>query len=145
MKKKLTTYQQIDTEGKSQLDLVIKVFDGALQSLSAAEQAYAKTDFQSGYTELEKVRRFVVHLYSTLDFVKGGEIADQLGKLYVFVMNEIDIIEATKNTAKIESCAKVLRTLRAGWTGLRPTATSAAPAVSERERDKVDSSVMVTA
>src|SRR5512137_2901152 len=98
MKKKITTYQQADTEGKSQLELVIKVFDGALQSLTAAKAAYAEEDYQIGYRELEKARRFVVHLYSTLDFVKGGEIADRLGKLYVFVMSEIDLIEATKDT-----------------------------------------------
>jgi len=145
MKKKLNTYQQIDTEGKSQLELVIKIFDGALQSLSAAKEAYAKEEYQIGYQDLEKVRRFVVHLYSTLDFVKGGEVADQLGKLYVFMMSEIDLIEATKDTAKIESCAKILRNLRGGWTGLRPAATSIPTAAAASERDEIESSVLATA
>jgi flagellar protein FliS len=145
MKRKLSTYQQIDTEGKSQLELVIKIFDGALQSLTAAKEAYAKEEHQTGYKDLEKVRRFVVHLYSTLDFVKGGDVADQLGKLYVFMMSEIDLIEATKDTARIESCAKVLRNLRDGWTGLRPVATPIPAVAATSERDRVDSSVLVTA
>ncbi len=144
MKKKLTTYQQVDTAGKSQLDLVIKIFDGALQSLATAKEAYAQEDYQTGYRDLEKVRRFVVHLYSTLDFVKGGEVADQLGKLYVFMMSEIDMIEATKETAKIESCIKVLRNLRDGWTGLRPTAAPV-PSVSAAEQVREDASVLATA
>ncbi len=145
MKKKISTYQQVDTEGKSQLELVIKIFDGALQSLTAAHDAYAEEDYQAGYRDLEKVRRFVVHLYSTLDFVQGGDVADRLGKLYVHLMSEIDMIEATKNQAKIDSCAKVLRNLREGWVGLRPPATPAPVAPEAGERDRIDSSVLVTA
>ncbi|PWB71592.1 hypothetical protein C3F09_07670 [candidate division GN15 bacterium] len=145
MKKKLSTYQQVDTEGKSQLELVIKVFDGALQALSTASAAYAEEDYQAGYRDLEKVRRFVVHLYSTLDFVKGGDVADRLGKLYVHLMSEIDLIEGTKNRARIDSCAKVLRNLREGWVGLRPPASPVPVAPEAGERDRVDSSVLVTA
>ena len=143
MKKKINTYQEIDTTGKSQLELVIKIFDGALQSLTTAKEAYATENFQGGYRDLEKVRRFVVHLYSTLDFVKGGGVADQLGKLYVHLMSEIDLIEATKDTLKIDSCSRVLRNLRDGWTGLRPAAATTLP----RERDGVptETSVLVTA
>lgn len=145
MKKKITTYQQADTEGKSQLELVIKVFDGALQSLAAAKAAYAEEDYQQGYRDLEKVRRFVVHLYSTLDFVQGGEVADRLGKLYVFMMGEIDIIEGTKDNARIESCVRVLTNLRDGWAGLRPQAKLTAAMPETGGRDRIDSSVLVTA
>lgn len=144
MKKKLGNYQQAETEGKSQLELVVKIFDGALQSLTAAEAAYQNEDFQAGYKELEKVRRFVVHLYSTLDFVKGGEIADQLGRLYVFMMSELDLIEATKDLTKLNSCTKVLKNLRDGWTGLRP-ARATIPSVTDGEVDHTEVSLMVTA
>lgn len=143
MKKKLGNYQQAETEGKSQLELVVKIFDGALQSMAAAEAAYRKEDFQAGYKDLEKVRRFVVHLYSTLDFVKGGEIADQLGRLYVYMMSEIDLIEATKDLTKLTSCAKVLKNLRDGWSGIRP-APVAIPSIAE-EKDHADLNLMVTA
>lgn len=145
MKKKLTTYQRIDTEGKSPLELVVKVFDGSLQSLAAAKEAYAREEYQAGYNELEKVRRFVVHLYSTLDFVRGGEVADRLGKLYVHLMSEIDLIEATKNQVKIESCTKVLRNLRDGWISLRPAEAPIPTTAATGERDRMDSSVLVDA
>ena len=143
MKKKLGNYQQAETEGKSQLELVVKIFDGALQSLGSAETAYRNEDFQAGYKDLEKVRRFVVHLYSTLDFVKGGEIADQLGKLYVYMMSEIDLIEATKDIAKLRSCTTVLKNLRDGWAGLRP-APMPIPSMTD-EKDHAEVSLMVTA
>lgn len=145
MKKSLETYEEIEMTLKSPVDLVVRIYDGALQSLSAAKAAYSGEDYQAGYRDLEKVRRFIVHLYSTLDFVRGGEVADRLGKLYVHMMSEIDLIEATKNQTKIESCARVLRNLREGWVGLRPPATPVPVAPEASERDRIDSSVLVTA
>lgn len=113
------TYQQVDTMGKSQLDLVIKVYDGAIKALKDAKSAYEKNDNQEGYEQMERVRKFITHLYTTLDPEKGGEIAEQLGKLYAFVINEISVIEATKDLAKIDDNITVLNNLRSGWTELK--------------------------
>jgi flagellar secretion chaperone FliS len=118
--KRLETYQDTETLSKPPVDLLLKVYDGSLQSFAGASEAYVRGDFTAGYDQLEKARRFVVHLYTTLDFDKGGEIADRLGRLYVFVMNEIDFIEATKQTARIDGCIKVLQNIREGWVGLKP-------------------------
>lgn len=118
-KESIGEYQKNDTLGKSQLDLIIKVYDGAINSFRMAREFYEKKDGPGGYEQLEKVRKFLTHLYTTLDFEKGGEIADKLGQLYVFVLTQLDVIQATKDLKKIDDNIRILNNLRSGWTGLK--------------------------
>lgn len=119
MNGQLNTYRQIDTTGKSQIDLILQVYTGALQAFASGHECYEKQDFRNGYEHLEKARKFIVHLYTTLDFEQGGEVADNLGKLYAFVMNEIDLIQATKDLKHLDSCITVLQNLKQGWEDLK--------------------------
>jgi flagellar protein FliS len=145
--KRLETYQDAETLSKPPVDLLLKVYDGSLQSFAAAAEAYARGDFAAGYNHLEKARRFVVHLYTTLDFDKGGDVAERLGRLYVFVMNEIDFVEATKQTARINGCIKVLQNIRDGWAGLKParaTTASRSP-MDGQDADRLEQTLEFTA
>jgi flagellar protein FliS len=119
VKEQINTYRQVDTVGKSQIDLILQVYSGALAGLKAGRELYADGKMNEGYEQLEKARKCIVHLYTTLDFEQGGEVAQNLGKLYAFVMGEMDLIEATKDLTKLDSCIKVLDNLRQGWDRLR--------------------------
>lgn len=119
MNEQVNIYRQVDTVGKSQIDLILQVYTGALQAFAAGREQYGQQDFDRGYEEMEKARKFIVHLYTTLDFENGGEVAENLGKLYVFLMNQMDVIEATKDLDKIDSCTKILHNLRQGWLDLK--------------------------
>ena len=146
MKQHLQAYEDIEISTKSPVDLLLKIYDGALQSLAATKNAYEKSDFQTGYLSLEKTRRFVVHLYTTLDFDKGGAIAEDLGKLYVFVLNQIDMVEATKELDRIDSCTKVLTNIRDGWCGIKSQPANAKLSGSaSSEHEYFDTTLAVTA
>lgn len=129
MNEQIKSYRQVDTVGKSQIDLIIQVYSGAIQSLTAGREHYGADEFDAGYLQVEKSRKFLTHLYTTLDFEQGGEVARNLGKLYAFCMNELDVIEATKDISRIDSCIKVLGTLKQGWEQIRQDsrAVKAAP------------------
>lgn len=64
----VNTYRQVDTVGKSQIDLILQVYNGTLQAFANGRDRYAQQDFEQGYQYLEEARKFVVHLYTTLDF-----------------------------------------------------------------------------
>ncbi|MEW6049849.1 MAG: flagellar export chaperone FliS [Candidatus Zixiibacteriota bacterium] len=119
MDTKLDTYKTIDTLGKSQLDLIIQVYDGALRSFERARTCYQTQDTESGYQELERAKRFLMHLYTTLDFERGGEVADRLGHLYAFTLNQINLVEATHDLKQLDKNVAVMRNLRDGWAGLK--------------------------
>lgn len=115
----LTEYQKSDILGKSQIELVIQVYDGAITAFKAASEAYKNDDNTRGYEHLEKAKRFVTHLYTTLDVEKGGEIADRLGKLYAFVINETNAVVATKDLDQIDDNITILSNLRSAWVELK--------------------------
>ena len=127
MPNKLKEYQRADTMGKSHLDLLIQVYDGAISSFKSARQAYHEQENQQGYDHLEKGRRFLTHLYTTLDYDQGGEIAENLGKLYTFLISQVEIIQATKDVSKLQNSIKVLENLKAGWAGLKEVSGNTKP------------------
>jgi len=116
---KLNTYQQIETSSKSQLDLILKVYDGTINAFKDASEHYKKEEFNEGYEELEKSRKFLTHLYTTLDMDKGGEVADNLGQLYVYMINQVNVCEATKEIKLINENIDILNNLRSGWKSLK--------------------------
>jgi flagellar secretion chaperone FliS len=120
---KLNTYQQIETSTKSQLDLILKVYDGAIKEFKDASESYKKEEYNKGYEHLEKSRKFLTHLYSTLDMDKGGEVAENLGKLYVFMINQVNVAEATKDLKLIDENINILNNIRSGWKGLKDEET----------------------
>lgn len=127
MEAKLDTYKTVDTLGKSPLDLVLQVYDGAIRAFNQARDCYVRQDTTAGYEELERAKRFLMHLYTTLDFAQGGEVADRLGQLYVFVLNETNLVQATHDQKRLDQSITVLRNLRAGWAGLKGQASAATP------------------
>lgn len=119
MNKNLKAYESTSTLGLSQLDLILKVYDGAIGAFTDASEFYSKNELNAGYEKMEKAKKFVTHLYTTLDPENGGEIAERLGKIYAFVLNQTDIAQATKDLQIIDDNIKVLKNVREGWQGLR--------------------------
>lgn len=134
----LTSYKNTETLGKTQLDLIIMVFDGAIAAYNKAREAIESQDNQSVHDQLERARRFVVHLYTTLDTEKGGEIARQLGNLYSFVLNQTSVIEATKDLALIDDNITVLDNVRQGWIDLKAKGGDTPPMATARARERQD-------
>lgn len=115
MKDKLKSYQTVDTLGKSSADLVVKVYDGAISDLNKAIKHYQKNKIPQGYEALEKAKKFIVHLYTTLDEEKGGDIAQKLSQLYAFIIEQLNIAQTMRNLSAIEDSVVILSNLREGW------------------------------
>lgn len=116
---KIAAYRHADTMGKSQIDLIIMVYDGAIKALETAAGHYRENDCEAGFEQIQKAKRFVTHLYTTLDLEKGGEVAENLSKMYVWVISQLCVVEATKEIDEIEAVVTVLDNLRSGWAELK--------------------------
>ena len=119
MNNNLKAYESTSTLGLSQVDLILKVYDGAIAAFTEASEFYSKNDLNAGYEKMEKAKKFITHLYTTLDPKNGGEIAERLGKIYAFVLNQTDIAQATKDLKIIDDNINVLKNVREGWQGLK--------------------------
>lgn len=145
MKNHTEAYRHADTMGKSPLELVLMVYDGAIKALKSAADHYQKNENQTGYDEIQSAKRMVTHLYTTLDRDKGGQVAAHLGKMYTWVISQLYILEATKNVEQIDKVIEVMSNLRSGWETIKTQAPAgiakAEPATVEETLDHV----MVTA
>ena len=126
MNNKIGSYKSADTIGKSQIDLILQVYDGAIGSLKSARAAYESERLTDGREQMDKAKRFVTHLYTTLNMEKGGEVAENLGKLYAYVISQSYVVQATKDLEMIDDMVTVLDNLRGGWRGLKDQQTESA-------------------
>jgi len=137
MQDKMKDYTTTSTMAKSGVELVVMVYDGAMKHLRLAAEHYRLNDFNAGFDAMQQVRKFVVHLYTTLDMEKGGEISTNLSKLYAFMVEQINVIQATKDVARIEQVIGIMNNLREGWLQLAnktkdPTGDKPADGAPER-------------
>ena len=133
-----SAYKAVDTLGKSPLELVLKVYDGAISELTAARALYQDQQYSKGYNHLERAEKMVTHLYTTLDPQRGEEIAANLGKLYVWIIAKLHEVQATKEIGRFDECLKVLTNLRAGWAGIKETPDKLAPARASQETGQLE-------
>jgi flagellar protein FliS len=133
MKKGADAYRNISTMGMSQLELILTVYRGAIEYLNLTKKGFAENRFDIGRDNCEKARKCLVHLYTTLDVDKGQSIALQLGQLYAFMIERLDLALASKSCSDIDNVIGIMMTLKEGWEGLKNSeAGKAAIPVQER-------------
>ncbi len=134
MNKSATAYRTSATLGKSPIDLILTVYDGTIKAFGEADAAYSAHDLARGREALEQAKKCLTHLYTTLDFDQGGEIAGNLAKLYVFLLNQTELALATKDLKIIRDNAQLLRTVREGWSGVKQQQAGQAPATTTKSQ-----------
>jgi len=130
MKSRCELYQTINTMGLSQLDLILKVYTGAIAYLRQAQAEFAVARMIEGTSACDKARTCVVHLYTTLNMDKGGEIARHLGRLYAFIIEQIDLAAASASRERIDEVIGLLNTVKEAWDGLKSAPETTAGAVA---------------
>ena len=115
MNQALSSYQKNQISGMSQRDLIIMLFSGAAKFLNQA-RTHLKMDAIAEFSDsIERVHRIVYHLYTTLDFDQGGEIAERLAALYTFIIGQLYIVNSTKNDNIITDLLVIINDLKEGW------------------------------
>lgn len=143
MKTGCRAYQKNNTLSMSQLDLVLTVYKGSIDFLNQAKSAYMAEKFTDGRDASENARKCVVHLYTTLDMEKGKEISQNLGRLYAFCIEQIDLVTGSKSMERIDSIINVLETLKEGWEALKAQQKASVSATPDEEKT-TDQSIIPT-
>jgi len=142
MKRGHDTYKEINTLGMSQIDLILTVYRGAINFLQKARREFEAGHADEGHYACERGRRCIVHLYTTLDMDKGEAIAAQLGQLYAFIIEQLDLAAAQRSGDLLLSIIGMLETIKEGWESLKEAETSAGKtetqAPSGRPQDRLD-------
>lgn len=111
----LGEYRKNAVVGASPLQLVVMLYDGALNSCEAAKRAVAQADLEGQHKNLSRAQKIISELVASLDMAQGGEIARNLFGLYSFCLNELADANINDNAEAIERTMRVLTELRQAW------------------------------
>lgn len=108
-------YQTQAVETASPAQLVLMLYDRALQSLVQVQQASLPEDLEFINRELQRAQDIVTELRLALDFEQGGTIATQLSSLYGFCLERLIEANVRKKLDLVEEVRSVLAGLRDAW------------------------------
>ncbi|MBF0612398.1 MAG: flagellar export chaperone FliS [Magnetococcales bacterium] len=111
---------ETDLQGLSQLEILIKLYEGAIGFLQTAVEAMQKEQESVAKPLIERTRRIIQEFKRTLDHENGGELARQLDDLYDFMLDNLDKGELTGDTAPLSHVVQLLNTLLDGWRNAVP-------------------------
>ena len=108
-------YQTASVTTSNQKQLIIMLYDGMDRFLSKSVKAIKEGDIESAHTYLHRTGQILLELLSTLREDKGGEIAANLKRIYVFCYEQVVIANLKKDIRMIRGIQEVLANLRGAW------------------------------
>jgi len=114
----LNQYQEATVNTATAMELVLIVYDECIRSLGVAEEAFKI----EGPERIEKIGNELVHaqdsiteLSLSLDMEQGGEIAENLGRLYEFMIHHLSQANMKKELKPVREVKDLMIELREAW------------------------------
>ena len=77
----------ITTQSKGRL--IVMLYEGAIKFMKLAIENIEQKDYEAKNNYLIRAQNIITELNAVLDVEAGGEIAENLRKLYVFMLNHL--------------------------------------------------------
>jgi len=122
LKQYATVSKRTGIEDATPHQLIMMLYDGALESLMTATGCIERKDFAGKGVALGKAITIIGGLQGFLDLEKGGDVAKNLDRLYDYM--GVRLYDATmKNDVTIvNEVVGLLKTVREGWEGIKDEA-----------------------
>lgn len=104
---------QISTATKEQLLLI--TYDIGIRSCQIAEGALENKDYELSHRELVRAQNVIRELMVTLNVERGGDVAENLMRLYDFMHRYLVQANIDKDAGKIATVTGMLKELRQTW------------------------------
>lgn len=108
-------YRQTSINTASPAKLLLMLYDGAIKFLHQAEKAITENNISEANTYLIKVQDIIIELMSSLDMDKGGEVAQNLYKLYEFYLDETRKSNIKKDLTHLHHVLEFFELFRGTW------------------------------
>lgn len=121
--KNIRQYQntQILTAGK--VRLVIMLYDGIIRFNNLAVQAIGKGDTEDRNHYINRSLDIIMELVNTLNIEEGGEVAENLHRLYSFSISQLLLANIKRSAAPIETVTRIVAELKSGWEAIATEGT----------------------
>ena len=110
-----TQYLQTQVQSRSPLELVVMLYDGAIQAAETARDALIAGNIPARKAAISKMMAIISQLQNTLDMERGGDIAENLDRIYTWA--NVRLLDAIvhKDANPVEEVRGVLASLREAW------------------------------
>jgi flagellar protein FliS len=108
-------YRQTQVLTTSGVQLIVLLYDSAIQSLELAREGMSQNNYQDQARFLGRAVAIVTELSNVLDFERGGDIAKSLFRLYDYMLAEILQANLRNNPHRLAGPLRCLNTLREAW------------------------------
>ncbi|MCG8553710.1 MAG: flagellar export chaperone FliS [Proteobacteria bacterium] len=114
----LSQYRTANVQTASPVQIVVKLYDGAIRFMRQAEQAIRGDDMATKGVALGRAHAIVSELQATLATDKAPELCESLERLYEFVLFRITQCNATSDVTQLGPAISVMGELRHAWAEL---------------------------
>jgi flagellar protein FliS len=114
---KLNAYRQTAVTTASKEQVLIMLYEGAIKHLKKASESCQKKDLAAKGVAVGKAHDIIIELSNSLDFSIGGDIAKNLERLYMFMVEQIIQGNMNNDATKFDQARGLLENLLEGWKG----------------------------
>ena len=115
----LKTYGRVGKEAAVEFAdnhaLVKMLFSGAVDSMCSAERYFNEGKIVERGSAIGKAQKILFGLRSTLDHVKGGELARNLDSLYDYCIRQLTLAHVRNDVAKVQEAKELMVQIRDAW------------------------------
>ncbi|HOI89505.1 MAG TPA: flagellar export chaperone FliS [Candidatus Rifleibacterium sp.] len=129
-----TAYRKTQIETASPETLILMLYDGALRFMGQAEIAFEEKNIEQISNLLLRVQAIFAELMTALDKEKGGEIAVNLERLYVFFLEKLGEANVKKDVKPMLEIKPLVQNLRNTWEQAMQKHQTSAQVVPPRPR-----------
>ena len=122
--KAIRQYQTVDTDaqalGATPHRLIQMLMEGGLTRIAQARGAIERGWTAEKGELIGKAVGIVGGLRNGLDFEKGGELAQNLDRLYDYMIAKLTEANVHNDLARLDEVATLLREIKSGWDAIAP-------------------------
>jgi flagellar protein FliS len=109
------TSVQTGVENATPHRLVQMLYEGVLDRIAQAKGAILRKDMEAKANLTNRVMDIITHLQSSLELEKGGEVAENLYRLYDYMNRQVFAASRDNDPMKLEEVASLIREIKSAW------------------------------
>ncbi len=117
-------YQNIQILTAGRVRLVIMLYDGIIRFNKLAVLAIGQGDTEDRNHYINRSLDIIMELVNSLNMEEGGEVAENLQRLYNFSISQLLLANIKKSAAPIETVTRIVAELKSGWESIATEGTA---------------------
>lgn len=109
------SYRRTQIETANPGRLLLLLYEGALKNLRLAKEGIEKKNIKQAHKSLIKSQNIILQLNDDLNMEVGGEIAQNLRSLYLYMYKRLVEANVQKNADIVQEVINLLSELKEGW------------------------------